>query len=131
MNILDENIPAHQRQLLEHWRVRVRQIGFDVGKRGMKDDEIIPLLLGERRPTFFTRDEDFYDRDLCHRRYCVAYLAVDKNEAAMFVRRFLRHSALRTLAKRLGSVIRVSRAGLAIWRIRTTRPESLPWEATG
>ena len=33
MNLLDENIPEHQRQLLRGWRVLVRQIGVDVGRK--------------------------------------------------------------------------------------------------
>ena len=78
MNILDENIPSNQRQLLERWRIRVRQIGFDMGRRGLKDDEIIPFLRRQCRPTFFTRDEDFYNRRLCHANYGLVYLAVDK-----------------------------------------------------
>ncbi len=126
MNVLDENIPANQRQLLEHWGVRLLQIGFNVGRRGMHDDEVIPLLLRLRRPTFFTRDEDFFDRELCHPRYCIAYMAVDKNEVATFIRRFLRHPAFTTIAKRMGAVIRVSSAGLSVWRPHA-KPLSLEW----
>jgi hypothetical protein len=37
MNILDENIPESQRQLLRSWRIRVRQIGYEVGRRGNSD----------------------------------------------------------------------------------------------
>ncbi len=44
MNILDENVPESQRQLLRSWRIRVSQIGDDVGRKGMKDEAIIPLL---------------------------------------------------------------------------------------
>lgn len=40
MNILDENIPASQRQLLKGWRVRVRQIGYDIGRKGMQDNKV-------------------------------------------------------------------------------------------
>ena len=127
MNILDENIPANQRQLLESWRVHVRQIGFSVGRRGMQDEELIPFLLGQRRPTFFTRDVDFYDRQLCHARYCLVYLDVDKNEVAAFVRRLLRHPACNTQAKRMGHVIRVSSAGLSIWRLHATKELALQW----
>jgi len=127
VNILDENIPANQRQLLESWRVHVRQIGFSVGRRGMQDEELIPFLLGQRRPTFFTRDVDFYDRQLCHARYCLVYLDVDKNEVAAFVRRLLRHPACNTQAKRMGHVIRVSSAGLSIWRLHATKELALQW----
>jgi hypothetical protein len=59
VNILDENIPKNQRQLLETWRIHVRQIGFNIGQRGMQDEEIIPFLLQRRHSTFFTRDEVF------------------------------------------------------------------------
>ena len=59
MNILDENVPMNQRQILQSWRISIRQIGCDVGRKGMKDDEIIPFLHSLRRPTFFTRDLGF------------------------------------------------------------------------
>ena len=36
MNILDENIPESQRQLLRSWRIRTQQIGHELGRRGMK-----------------------------------------------------------------------------------------------
>ena len=127
MNILDENIPANQRDLLERWRLRVHQIGFNLSRRGIHDDDIIPMLLQQRRPTFFTRVDDFFDRQLCHRRYCLAYLAVEKNEAAEFIRKLLRHPDFDTQAKRLGSVIRVSTIGLSIWRLRATKKISLKW----
>ncbi len=73
MNILDENIPEHQRQILQKWRVRVYQIGYDVARKGIKDDEIISFLIRKRQPTFFTRDDDFYHRHLCHARYCLVF----------------------------------------------------------
>ena len=49
MNILDENIPESQRQLLRSWRIRVQQIGHELGRPGMKDEENIPLLNHVRR----------------------------------------------------------------------------------
>lgn len=66
MTILDENITESQRQLLRGWRIRARQIGVDIGRAGMKDDEIIPLLQHAIRPTFFTRDIGFYRRENLH-----------------------------------------------------------------
>lgn len=74
----------------------------------MKDrGEIIPLLHTLRRPTFFTRDHDFYKADLRHLRYCLVFLDVAFDEAAEFIRRFLRHTAFRTQAQRMGRVVRV------------------------
>ena len=56
----------------------------------MQEEEIIPFLLQTKRPTFFTRDEHFYDPKLRHAKYCLVYLAVNKYESAIFVRRILR-----------------------------------------
>ena len=47
VNILDENIPENQRQLLRSWRMGMRQIGYEVGRQGLKDREII--LVAHRR----------------------------------------------------------------------------------
>ena len=128
MNLLDEDIPKSQRLLLESWRVRARQIGVHIGHHGMADEAIIPLLLQIRRPTFFTRDEGFYDRALCHRRYSLVCLAVDKYEVAAFIRRLLRYRDLNSQAKRMGTVIRVSSAGLRLWRGHATREARLDWK---
>jgi len=117
VNILDENIIESQCQLLRSWRIPFRQIGFQVGREGMKDREIIPLLHQMRRPTFFTRDGDFYHRNLCHPKYCLVHLAVRKDEVAIFVRRLLRHSEFDIISKRLGSVVRVSHVGLLVWHL--------------
>jgi len=128
VNILDENILASQRQILRGQRVPIRQIGYDVGRKGMKDDAIIPFLRGLRRPTFFTRDLGFYERDLCHARYCLVCMAVRKNEAAAFVRRLLRHPEFDTQAKRMDAVIRVSRGGLRVWRLYAEQEIALSWK---
>lgn len=64
MNILDENIPEDQQQLLRGWRIRARQVGQDVGRPGMQDAEIVPLLHRMESSTFFTRDLGFYRRPL-------------------------------------------------------------------
>ncbi len=128
MNVLDEDIPKGQRLLLESWRVRVRQIGVHIGHRGMADEAIPPMLLHLRRLTFFTRDEGFYDRSLCHPGYSLVYLDVNKYEAAVFIRRVLRQRDLNTQAKRMGTVVRVSAAGLWVWRVHASRAARLMWD---
>ena len=100
MILLDENLPDGQRRLLRSWRIPARQIGLDAGPAGMEDGAVISSLHRRRSTTFFTRDSDYYDRRLCHTRYCLVYLAVEKGEAASFVRRVLRHPALNTWARR-------------------------------
>ncbi len=127
MNILDENIPESQRQLLRSWRIRTQQIGHELGRRGMKDEEIIPLLHQLRRPTFFTRDLDFYDHQLCHAGYCVVCLTVGQCETASFIRRFLKHPEFDTQSKRRGTVVRVSHTGMKVWRIPAEGEEEIEW----
>jgi hypothetical protein len=59
MNILDENIITSQRQRLRSCRIPVRQIGHDIARKGLQDEEILPFLHQLRQPTFFTRDLGF------------------------------------------------------------------------
>ena len=99
MNILDENIVVSQRSQLTAWKIHFRRIGEHVGDLGMEDrEEIIPLLHALRRSTFFTMDRDFSRPELCHLRYCLVYLDVRPDEAARYIRRFLRHPSFRTQA---------------------------------
>jgi hypothetical protein len=128
VNVLDENIPASQRELLIRRRVRVRQIGFDVGRSGMQDAETLPLLIRLRRPTFLTRDEDFFDRRLCHAKYSLVHLDVPRQEVALFVRRLLAHPNFDTQANRMGTVVRVSHVGLSVWRLHAERKSRFTWE---
>ena len=123
MNLLDENIIASQRELLRSLGIPVRQIGYDFAKKGLQDDQIIPLLHRHRRTTFFTRDLGFYDRTLCHDRYCLVCLAVSKDEVAVFIRRFLGHRNFKTQAKRMGCVVHQSHTGLRVWRVNARREE--------
>jgi len=70
MILLDENIIDNQRLLLQKWGIRIRQIGYEIGRKGLKDDEIIPLLHKISKVTFFSRDLGFYRKELCHPKYC-------------------------------------------------------------
>jgi hypothetical protein len=129
MIILDENIPEDQRQLLRSWRIRVRQIGFEVGRPGMTDEEIIPLLHRLGRATFFTRDLGFYIPHLRHARYGLICLAVSQYEAASFIRRFLRHPEFTTQARRLGKVVQVNPSGITFWQLRFDQEQKVEWRS--
>ena len=128
MNILDENVLEDQRRSLRNWRVPFRQIGYEVGWKGMQDDEIISFLPGLRQPTLFTLDRDFYKRDLCHARYSLVYLYVKQSEGAIFVRRVLGHRALDTKAKRMGTVVRTSHTRLVVWLLHAEQEIYLGWD---
>ena len=127
MNVLDENILESQRQLLLNWRVPIRQIGVEIGRKGLKDREIIPLLLQARRITFFTCDADFYKRPLCHARYSLVHLNMRQHEVAVFVRRFLRHPEFNTAAQRMGKVVRLSSADITVWLLHAEKEIRFEW----
>jgi hypothetical protein len=125
--VLDENLNVEQVALLRSWRIKFRRIGRDLGYLGIKDPDLIPLLHRHAPLTFFTLDQDFFDHDLCHAGYCLVFLDVDENDAASFIRRFLRHPAFKTQAKRLGNVVRVDQTKLRVWRLHAEDVVDLVW----
>lgn len=126
MIVLDENIVEQQIARLRR-RIRLCQIGHDIGRRGMSDEAIIPLLRTLRRPTFITADADFFDKSLCDLRYCLAYFDVSAREIADYVARLLRHADFRTWSQRRGRVLRVAPTGITAWAVRT-RPRRHTWD---
>lgn len=108
MLILDENFRREQQAILSAWGIRSRKIGADLAEFGINDADLIPLLLRQRSPTFFTRDEDFWRQSLQHPRYCLVWLDLEDTRGALYVRRFLRHMDFDTHAKRLGKVVRAA-----------------------
>lgn len=128
MILLDENIPEDQCQLLRSWRIRIRQIGHEVGRQGMLDEEHIrPLLHKLDRPTFMTRDLGFFDACWLHAEYALVCLAVSQNEAARFIRLFLRHPSFNTKVKRMGTASRVSATDIQVWRLGSEQVEHVDW----
>lgn len=127
MIVLDENIFESQRVQLQSRRMHLCQIGFDVGRKGMQDDEIVALLQRIRRPTFFTRDRDFYKRTLCSHALCLAYIDARPLQITELVRRFLRHAEFNTWSQRRGCVVRIAVGGISVWRIRAQRIARYRW----
>jgi len=127
LNLLDENFPVDQRPLLRDWHISFRQIGREFSHLGAKDPDIIPLLHRQRRVTFFTLDEDFFVRSLCHAAYGVAFLDVRADDAAHFMRRFLRHPRFNSEAKRMGIVARVHHDGVQFWQRNRAALQRIAW----
>ena len=128
MNILDEDVGLSQRQQLEAWKIHFRQIGVEIGSSGMKDHEgIIPLLHRLKRPTFFTLDHGFYRPTLRHQGYCLVFLDVWEDEAATYIRRFLRHPTFRTQVQRMGKVVRVHPTGVSYWQVNVKKVHAFSW----
>jgi len=127
VNLLDENIPSDQRDLLRAWGIRCRVIGQDLARLGIHDENIIVALHHLKQPTLFTRDGDFFKSVLCHRAYALVWIDAAPEEAALFVRKFLRHPRFRTKANRLGTVARVHHDGIHFWTRRHASLDQLSW----
>ncbi len=128
MIVLDENIRDSARRQLLEWRIRVRQIGRDLGRKGMSDEEIVPFLHSLPQPTFFSRDRDFNSPKLCHPKCCFVFLKVSEKQAASFIRTVLEHSDFDSYVKRRGSVVEVSESQIKAWRHPQRRLVLYEWE---
>jgi hypothetical protein len=126
MLIADENVSEN-----EIWRLReagfaVRVIGQDVAVSSVSDENILPVLRRLKKPTFFTRDRDFWKAALCHASYALVYLdiAEHEGEVARCIIKFLHHPSFKTAANRLGSVFRIAPQSIQYWRLRQFHSES-------
>src|SRR5262245_42999535 len=117
MLIVDENISEIETWRLREWGIRVRQVGVEIAQASIIDENIPPILLRLKHPTFFTRDEDFWKQRLAHKGYCLVFLDVREHEGtiAAGIRRFLHHHTFNTHRKRSGKVVRIRADGLSFW----------------
>ena len=131
MIFLDQNFPQDQRQLLRSWRIRVRHFGYEIGRRGTRDEGIIPFLHDQPQSSWFTLDMGSYRPQLRHSNYCLVAMDVRDEEAAIFVRRLVRQQQFRTQRKRTGTVVRLSRVGIRYWRLGSEAEQSIEWSDQG
>jgi hypothetical protein len=127
VNLLDENFPEDQRLILREWRIPFQQVGREFSRSGIKDPDIILLLHHQRRVTFVTLDKDFFEPSLCHPAYCVAFVDVRADDAAHFVRSFLRHARFDSEAKRMGVISRIHHDGIQFWQRNQAALQRVKW----
>jgi hypothetical protein len=125
--VLDENVFESQRVRLMRRRTRLCQIGLDVGRKGMPDKAIIPLLRTLRRPTFVTSDDNFFEKSLCDGRYCLVHFHVAAREIAEYVLRLFRHADFKTWSQRRERVLSVSTTAIKAWALREPRARRFKW----
>ena len=127
MLILDELVTEDQRQMLLQNKIRVRQIGHELGTLGMSDKNIIRLLHQLTFPTFFTRDLGFYTPKLQHPEYCLVILQVNRSEVYQHISKFLQIDKFSTNNKRMGTVVLVSTRNVKYYDSRTSEESELNW----
>jgi hypothetical protein len=127
MIILDENINEFQKQILKKGKYHFKQIGNEIGKKGMEDENIIPLLLRVKNCTFFTSDRGFYDHSLCHKNYCIVFLSVSQFETSTFIKRFLQHVEFNNQAKRKGKVFWIDHKVVKYFDLSILKERKISW----
>ncbi len=121
MYLLDENITKDQRELLEKWHFRIKQIGIDFKRKGIKDEQIITLLQQIKGVLFLTRDADFFRKEFCHLNYCIVFLDVEKYEVAFYIRKFLTHPLFNNNHKRLGKIIKMNQTYIQYYTLKSEK----------
>src|SRR5438093_10341089 len=116
MILLDEQVRSDQRVFLTRFGIAFRQIGKDIAPSGIKDENIIPFLLRLKWPTLFTHDRGFFQQRLTHSGYCLALLSESDIEAAIYIRKFLRHPRFNTNTKRMGVIARAHLEAVHFWQ---------------
>src|SRR5437763_1052732 len=84
----------------------------------IKDEAIPSILCQHRNATFVTTNtSDFWRRVSAHARYCIACFPLPterQDELPGLLFRLMRHPIFRTVRRRMGKVVRVSRSEL-LW----------------
>ena len=127
MFLIDENVSELEVSRLRRAGIRVRLIGDEVSQVGTSDEDLIRSIRKLKRPVVFTQDEDFFQFRWLHRGFALVWLAVNPDQVADYVRRFLRHPTFKTQAKRMGVVAKVAPACIRFWRIGNRQLQRVDW----
>jgi hypothetical protein len=128
--LLDDQLPQSEvARPLSRWTT-VQRLRDLKPSEVVLDDRIPEILLTLHQPTFVTIDQGFWDRRLCHPKYCILYFALrddQQKRLAPLLRALLRQPAFRNRKGRLGRVVRVSPKTIDSWRFQEPAMERLTW----
>jgi len=128
MIILDENFTRVEKFKLKKFKKSIKQIGFEIEKSGIKDNDIIPFLHKIKNPTFFTLDNDFFNTNLRHKGYSIVWLNVEINKIAEFAIKFLKHDSFNTISKRMGKIVQITTQRVRYWELNSLNFKDIFWE---
>lgn len=127
MRILDENVVESQRREFLLHGLHVRQVGHEIARQGTGDDDVIRLLHRLRRPTLLTRDLKLFNSRLCHPRYCIVVLDVERADFFAYALRLLDHRDFNTSVKRIGLAIRAGEQTVRVWKFKRNTQRVMDW----
>ena len=96
-------------------------------RRTTPDPNIITASHHPKQPTFFTRDKDFFSRELCHNAYCLVWLNVPRAESAQFIRAFLHQPGFRIRADLMGVTARAHSDAIHFWKGKGRELQEVEW----
>ena len=126
--LLDEQIGQPERQALARLGVSGKQMGFEIRPKPLRTDDalVIRILQGMKNVTFITCNvKDFYHASLRHNRYCLLGVDGEIEHVPAIVHRVLHHPQFKTIAQRLGKVIRASLKRISYFELGSNQEVSL------
>jgi hypothetical protein len=131
--VLDEQLAASEVMEPLRRKHKVRRLREARPDERILDDRIPDILRRLDRPTFLTIDQGFWDRALCHPRYCILCFTLTTKQQQLLpdlVEALFRTPEFRTRAQRMGKVARISPRSIEYWQFHVPRVHHLSWEAT-
>ena len=135
MIVLDEQLLGRglERDIAQWYRGTVQFI-TDLRPHTIIKDEAIPALLRQQsQPTFVTiNDRDFWRKVAPDQRYCIVCFVLSDARAREIppaLRALLRRPELRTKAKRMGKIIRVTNNDMSYYTFSDRQIRTIPLTA--
>ena len=134
MIVLDEQLLGrHIEQDIAKWYRGAVQYIVDLRPHSIiKDDAIPELLRTQSQPTFVTiNEQDFWRKVRADLRFCVVCFAIPDTRAREIpqsLRALLQRADLRTKARRMGKVIRVSNQDVRTYSVTSSQIDTSPFE---
>ena len=133
MIVLDENLD--EERVLKPLAARYKGTTLSVRELRpgsvIKDDAIPIVLRQQKRPTFLTTNVvDFWQKIPAHPSYCIVCFPLSterQDEIPDLFISFLRHRNFRTIAMRMGKVIRLTRRGIGWYQFPDQSIHKLDW----
>ena len=132
MIVLDENLDEHRVMAPLKQRYKGKVVSIKNLRPGtvIKDEAIPAILCQCHNATFVTTNvSDFWRRASAHPRYCIVCIPLPterQDELPSLLLRLLHHRAFSTVRRRMGNVIRLSRAELLCYQ-GAKSISKLPW----
>ena len=113
---------------LDSWITSVRLQSLRPGEQ-ILDERVPEILCTLKKPTFITIDHGFWNRRLCHEKYCIVFAELTSSQQHLIpslLRRLFRLTEFRTRGARMSKVARLDEQNVTFWEARKRLVLPLP-----